>query len=45
MEVWIYRVFFTDKISAWVLEKGTKEPIKISLFCILPALILYENTS
>ena len=25
-----------NKISAWVLEKGTKEPIRISLFCILP---------
>ena len=28
--------FSTNKISAWVLEKGTKEPIKISLFCVLP---------
>tara|TARA_R100001509_G_scaffold5810_1_gene3492 strand:+ start:3558 stop:3773 length:216 start_codon:yes stop_codon:yes gene_type:complete len=28
--------FSTDKISAWVLEIGFKEPIKISLFCILP---------
>jgi len=25
-----------NKISAWVLENGTKEPIRISLFCILP---------
>ena len=32
--------FSTDKISAWVLEKGTKEPIKISLFCIF---CLYIN--
>tara|TARA_R100001163_G_scaffold64198_1_gene57867 strand:+ start:5513 stop:5740 length:228 start_codon:yes stop_codon:yes gene_type:complete len=32
----IIQFFANDKISAWVLEKGTKEPIRISLFCILP---------
>ena len=37
--LWKYgtiQFFANDKISAWVLEKGTKEPIRISLFCILP---------
>ena len=37
--LWKYgtiQFFANDKISAWVLENGTKEPIRISLFCILP---------
>jgi len=29
--------FFTKKsISAWILEDGAKENVRVSLFCILP---------
>ena len=37
--LWKYgtiQFFASDKISAWVLEDGTKETVKISLFCVLP---------
>jgi len=37
--LWKYgtiQLFANNKISAWVLENNTKEPIRISLFCILP---------
>ena len=37
--LWKYgtiKFFGSDKISAWVLEDGTKETVKISLFCVLP---------
>ena len=37
--IWRYgtiQFFSNNKISAWVLETGAKEPIKISLFCVLP---------
>ena len=37
--LWKYgtiKFFAKNTKSAWVLENGTKEPVKISLFCILP---------
>ncbi len=37
--LWKYgtiQFFGSNKISAWVLEDGTKETVKISLFCVLP---------
>ena len=32
----IIKFFSTNTKSAWILENGTKESIKISLFCVLP---------
>lgn len=37
--LWKYgtiKFFANDTKSAWVVENGSKEPVKISLFCILP---------
>jgi len=32
----IIKFFSTNTKSAWIVENGTKESIKISLFCVLP---------
>ena len=37
--LWRYgkiQFFAKNTKSAWILENGTKESIKISLFCVLP---------
>ena len=37
--LWKYgtiQFFANDTKSAWIIENDTKEPVKISLFCILP---------
>ena len=37
--LWRYgtiKFFAKNTKSAWILENGTKETVKISLFCVLP---------